>query len=278
MHTPTTIWPSGGSGSGPVPPTPFNPDSVPGLVIDLDARDAPDPAYGTSNPLASIVERKYGYTFAGAAERGSRFFCPQSMSENIGLASIDFNWGHAGDILTTTAPVTQLAGAKAVTILALVQLLQDVNAPASVFVGTGPGAVDGDFLLYGYGAAPAPKVSTYAFGNVGATGFAVTQSLLTPQILTGFYDFNLPTGQTQPILANNEVCTVGGVVVATNVNTGTFLSRVLTVGDEPTATVPCRFASFGKVLVYARATPLNATELAYLSAGIGAIWNVPVAP
>lgn len=77
----------------------FNPDSVSGLVIDLDARAL------TPGAVTSWTDRRSGYVLTGNATRDSQM---------NGYPSVTFN-GSTDDLRTTGNAITQFNGIAAVT-------------------------------------------------------------------------------------------------------------------------------------------------------------------
>lgn len=252
----TRIFPGHLRSSGPAP---FDPNTVAGLVIDVDSRFVPLPL----GAIASVTEQKNGYVFAGAAERGASI---------NGFPTIDFNFANSpNDILTTTAPVTQLAGAKVITVIGAYKDGHGLGS-SGMMIGSVVGAV-GEFATFKYFST---TVYNYGLGNAGITEYhAPWATAGIPAVITTAVDFNLATGEAD-FFRKNGVPLVGAVDVNAN-NSGTFASLALSMGASPPHLYPWLAASIGRALVYATATPLSLADIQYLERGVGALWGITVA-
>lgn len=236
----------------------FDPNNVAGLIIDVDARDLLTPGV-----ITSVADRKNGYVFTGAAERGARI---------NGFPSIDFNFANSpNDILTTTTPVTQLAGANVVTTICVVKnQLNPTNS--GVIIGHYAAGEQPQFLLYSYQNI----IYNYVEGNVSFSQLHTIQSLMTPVVLSAKDHINAADASTScNMRVNGTPSTM--ILDGANVNTNTFAAKTLSMGAVPPHAFYWQLGSIGKLLVYATAAPLTTADYQYVERGIGDIWGVTVA-
>lgn len=248
----------------------FNPNLVPGLVIDLDARDV---VFG---PITSWTDRQNGYVLTGTATR--------TLSMN-GYPSVAFN-GSTNILRTSGTPITQFNGGKDLTMFLL---SRDVGL-------TGGGQ------LWPMGLAneapPAPYPGPFVFANVwsdyaagafnlsnqlyvtGSNLAYISQNASTPGVLTQIKSIDaVPvSAETSTIRYNGATPVVTPDPLYQANNTGVFPDFDLLLGRySGIGTGGVTFAWPGfitKVLIYNRA--LTAAEMFYVERGIASLGGIGV--
>ena len=245
--------------------TEFNPNLVPGLLLDLDARDV------APGPITSWTDRQNGYVLTGTATR--------ALSMN-GLPSVNFNGGL--DILRTTGlPITGLNGGTEVTMFLL---SRDFGISA---FQTWPMGLANE-------APPVPYPGPFVFANVwsGFTGSEwrllnqlyvtasnaqyIVQQATQPGILTQIKKIDTAAATETSIIRYNAASPAVLPTGFVSENTGVFPDFDVLLGRySGVGTLPDTFPWLGaitKVLVYDRA--LTAAEMFYVERGIAPLGGI----
>jgi hypothetical protein len=250
----------------------FNPDSVPGLVIDLDARDL------TPGAVTSWTDRKSGYVLTGNATRDSQM---------NGYPSVTFN-GSTNELRTTGNAITQFNGIAAVTSIIIMK---------DTVSGTG------QWWPYGLSESTAftTNVQTWSFipsagpfsnqrclfnqayGNMGSNYRFIPQSNLLPGILSIVGDFSQPfSSETTTIRYNSTTPAVYAEPgqppngASSPENTGTHGNLDIMLGRYTGGlNLGSDFAwpgSITKILAYNRR--LSTAEMLYLERGVARLGGI----
>ena len=214
--------------------TEFDFNSIPDLAVELDARDV------SAGGFTSINSRVNGYVFTGTATRNTAF---------NGMPTISFN--ASSDIITSTANISQINGATAVTIIGA---YQDLTATSlRYYISNGTGASAGQFILY-WNAGVFPN---WALGNVGLSQYYLSQpTAIDTAVWTTKTDFTLNSNEAN-FFRKNGVDQVAGNFNNSN-NTGAFGNFPVSIGAMIGGPYWSSL-SFTKICIYARA--LTGTEI-----------------
>jgi hypothetical protein len=213
----------------------FDFNSIPDLAVELDARDV------SAGGFTSINSRVNGYTFTGTATRDTAI---------NGMPTVSFNG--SSDILTSTANISQINGATAITIIGA---YQDLSATSlRYYISNGPGTSVGQFVLY-WNAGVFPN---FANGHVGYSQFYLSKpAAIDTAVWTTKTDFTLSTGAAN-FFRKNGVDQVAGVFNDANNVAGVFGNFPVSIGAMIGGPYWSSL-SFTKICIYARA--LTGTEI-----------------
>lgn len=224
----------------------FDFNSIPNLAIDLDARDV------VSGSITTINSRVNGYTFTGSATRNTAL---------SGSPTISFNG--SSNILTSTANVSQISGANAVTVIGAYQDL--TLGSLRYFISNGAG-VNGQFIVYWN----TNSFCNWAQGNVGITQYFLTKpTAVEAGIWTTQTDLTLATGEAN-LFRKNGASVAAGSFNNSN-NTNTFGNFAISIGAM-TGSSNYSNMSFVKLCIYARA--LSAAEMTLVEREMGILSGI----
>jgi hypothetical protein len=243
----------------------FSPDSVPGLVIDLDARDL---AVGGAT---SWIDRKNGYIFSGT---------PVTRNNNInGYPSVSFI-GSAPSILTTTTSITQINGVSACTMIILAKG-GAVNYPPYTYIiaEIGDGVqVGGMTLLTAQLLGPHYQLNA-GIGNAGTPYSTVSETdvginIDPAAVLTTVVDFSA-TGAAETNTFRKNGATPPSLATPVIVeNTNNFSSHTMSLGARVVTHDYPWTGNIGKVLLYNR--HLTNEEMLYLEMGVAKLGGIVI--
>jgi hypothetical protein len=207
--------------------TPFDPDSISGLVLDIN------PALDPLGAVTSILDRKNGYVFNGTATRDATINGTPTYSGN-----------GATNVLTSSAVISQLAGSSACTIIGVYrQLSVIVGSRVIAAMGTG-GTLPGEALIYLQTAGS--QIADYAFGNIGPTAEFYNDFIAVGTVWTMQLNFALASREFTPMRRN------GTPVASSNAfntdNSGVLASKVMSLlglRGQQTACMAASGVSFG---------------------------------
>jgi hypothetical protein len=225
----------------------FSPDSISGLIIDLDARDV---AVGA---ITSWTDRKNKYTLTGNATRDSQI---------NGYPSVTFNG--VTDRLSTPGNITQVDGVPACTFVVLV--VDTTYVDNAIIVEIGDGTAVGTQVIV---SSRDPGLNNrILFANKGnSAGNSISyflESLSSPGVLCAINDFSSPAGaETSTMRFNGIVPTVLNTDSPNNTNNCVALR--MSLGQRQDDTLPWA-GSILKLLVYNRR--LTVAEMEYLERGV----------
>jgi hypothetical protein len=224
----------------------FNPDSVQGLVVHLDASDL------SAGAITSWTDRKNGYVFTGTASRDAAI---------NNKPTVTFNG--SSDILSTAGNISQFGGVDACTFI-VVAVDTNTASDRIVFeVGNGL-QVGGQLLLSSLWPGSSPAVILANAGNAGFNNSYITETLASPGIVTAVNDFSQPgTSETTTIRWNGTTPTVGNIVTNNNTNQCAALRMHLGARVTPSLFWP---GSIAKLLAYNRR--LSTDEMAFIERGV----------
>lgn len=236
-----------GGGGGGTPE--FNPASISGLVIDLDARDV------AAGAFTSIASRVNGYVFNGNATRDTAVNGRPTVSLN------------GSQILSSSATLSQISGVSAVTmILGAI----DTNTGTAIVCdyGPNPGVSAVAFELY----VTATIFANYLRGDVGTSSYSIAETLATARVLSTVLDKSLASGEASLIRRDGVVVTP--TVITSNNNGNTFGNLNLHIGARAGPSLGWA-GGFTKFLLFNRA--LTAGELQQCERLIGSLSSISVA-
>lgn len=233
--------------------TPFNPDSISGLVLDIN------PALDPLGAVTSILDRKNGYVFNGTATRDATINGTPTYSGN-----------GTTNVLTSSAVISQLAGSSACTIIGVYRQLSIIAGSRVIAAMGAGGAVSGEALIYLQTSGS--QIADYALGNVGATNEYYNDNIAVGTVWTMQLNFALASREFTPMRQN------GTLVASTNVsnanNSGVLASKVMSLLGLP-GPANCLHGSIGRQLWYNRALTVGEMQQAERALGLAA--GVPVA-
>lgn len=220
--------------------TSCNFNNIPGLVIDLDARDL------TAGSITSWIDRQNGYVFSGSAT------CDTAIN---GRPTVTLTGGT--NQLTSSAVISQMGG---VTGMTIIQVHKYTPAGISYFMRTGT-AGQGTW----YFSTDGPNWQQACNGNVGLARTYAGRSAGS-YIITTTFDFSLSSLEASGYQLNGS--SQSGTNSPNNNNTSTFASDTIIIGGTQTESV-------SKLLIYNRA--LTAGEMLYIEQGCSEITGIAMA-
>lgn len=224
-------------------PSRFTPDSIAGLVIELDARDL------AAGAVTTWTDRKNGYAFTGTATRDSQL---------NNKSTVTFNG--TSDRLSTAGNITQVDGVPACTFV--VVALDTTYADNAIVLEIGDGTAVGTQVIV---SSRDPSLnSRILFANKGnAAGNSISyflESWALPGILCAVNDFGAAAGlETFTMRFNGVVPSV--INTDSPDNTNNCVALRMSLGERQDDTLPWA-GSIAKVLVYNRR--LTTAEMQYL--------------
>ena len=238
-----------------IPRREFDYNSVPGLIVDLDARDL------LPGPITSWFDRKNNYEFVGTCTRDT---------EINGKPSVTF----AGtDFMISSALVTQLSGSKVITAIGAYKDSHSTESSVYVVGTKSPGPTGIEWLLYVFGGAN--HVNNYVQNAIAgdSTQFQIINNLNTPIVLTVSSDLTIAN--------ETELFRVNGTVEASvqNINTNTLVSYDsgnIFIGASPSAASYWP-GSLSKLLIYATNTAVEVSDLLNIERAIGTVVDIVTA-
>ena len=234
----------------------FSPDSISGLIIDLDARDV---AVGA---ITSWTDRKNKYTLTGNATRDSQM---------NGYPSVTFN-GTTDRLYTTSNAITQINGSTATTTVVVMKDTLTANGAQGFVCGLSNSSVTllSNIWVVGpstLGGDPSAAILNQSFGNVGSNFRYFASNNASPGVLSCVVDFSeAGASEASTIRYNGQV---PSILVPSGPysqdNTGTFPSMDVLLGSWNSGTYPWP-GSITKLLIYNRR--LTTAEMEYLERGV----------
>lgn len=227
-------------------PSRFTPDSIAGLVIELDARDL------AAGAVTTWTDRKNGYAFTGTATRDSQL---------NNKSTVTFNG--TSDRLSTAGNIAEIGGVPACTfVIVAVDQYTGVTAVISE-VGDGT-AIGTQVILATQDGGGNPSVMLANKGD--AAGYSQSYFLNTwalPGILCAVNDYSAGSGlETETLRFNGVVPTITTIAPPIE-NTNNCVALRMSLGARQDDTL--RWAgSIAKALVYNRR--LTTAEMQYLEA------------
>ena len=231
----------------------FDFNSIPGLVVDLDARDL------QAGNITRWGSRVNGHVLTGSA------VCTSLIN---GRPSVSF---YGTNLLTSSAVATQLSGSKVITAIGA---YTDNFTPAAggYILGTkSSGATGIEWLLWTWGSTG--DINNYV-QNVPAgnsTQFHINNTLATPIVLTVNSDLTVPN-ETALFRVNG---TSGASTQDANTNTLTsYDSGIIFIGGTPAGGSYWTSGSLSKLLIYATDTKMSDYDLLNIERAVGSITGI----
>ena len=224
-------------------PSRFTPDSIAGLVIELDARDL------AAGAVTTWTDRKNGYAFVGNATRDAQLNSKPTVTFN-----------GTTDRLSTAGNITQVGGVPACTFV--VVALDTTYVDNAIVLEIGDGTAVGTQVIV---SSRDPSLnSRILFANKGnAAGNSISyflESWALPGILCAVNDFGAAAGlETFTMRFNGAVPSV--INTDSPDNTNNCVALRMSLGERQDDTLPWA-GSIAKVLVYNRR--LTTAEMQYL--------------
>lgn len=224
-------------------PSRFTPDSIAGLVIELDARDL------AAGAVTTWTDRKNGYAFVGNATRDAQLNSKPTVTFN-----------GTSDRLSTAGNITQVGGVPACTFV--VVALDTTYVDNAIVLEIGDGTAVGTQVIV---SSRDPSLnSRILFANKGdAAGNSISyflESWALPGILCAVNDFGAAAGlETFTMRFNGVVPSV--INTDSPDNTNNCVALRMSLGERQDDTLPWA-GSLAKVLVYNRR--LTTAEMQYL--------------
>lgn len=235
---------------------PFNFNSISGLVIDLDARDLPLGA------VTAWVDRKYGYSFAGAATRDATINSKPTVTGN----------GTTNFLTTAPTNVTQLNGATGWTVVGAYKANSALAGSRGILSTGNGGTSSGEVAIYMQ--VNGTQLSEYTLGNIGVSSEFYPDNLVTPAVWTHQLNYLLGNRECTPWRKNGVVLGTTNQGNSDNFGGGTLNLRSMTLLNF-TAGTNGWAGSIAKVVVYNRV--LTTGEMQLVERAIGAITGISVA-
>lgn len=225
----------------------FNPDSVQGLVVHLDASDL------SAGAITSWTDRKNGYVFTGTATRDSAI---------NNKPTVTFNG--TSNILSTAGNISQFGGVDACTFIVVAVDTNTASDRIIFEVGNGS-QVGGQLLLSSFWpTAASPAVILANNGNAGFNNSYILETLASPAIITAVNDFSqLGAAETITIRLNGTTPAVVNLNTNNNTNQCAALRMHLGARITPSLYWP---GSIAKLLAYNRR--LSIAEMAFIERGV----------
>jgi hypothetical protein len=224
-------------------PSGFTPNSIAGLVIELDARDL------AAGAVTTWTDRRNGYAFVGNATRDAQLNSKPTVTFN-----------GTTDRLSTAGNITQVGGVPACTFV--VVALDTTYVDNAIVLEIGDGTAVGTQVIV---SSRDPSLnSRILFANKGdAAGNSISyflESWALPGILCAVNDFSAAAGlETFTMRFNGVVPSV--INTDSPNNTNNCVALRMSLGERQDDTLPWA-GSIAKVLVYNRR--LTTAEMQYL--------------
>ena len=224
-------------------PSGFTPNSIAGLVIELDARDL------AAGAVTTWTDRRNGYAFVGNATRDAQLNSKPTVTFN-----------GTTDRLSTAGNITQVGGVPACTFV--VVALDTTYLDNAIVLEIGDGTAVGTQVIV---SSRDPSLnSRILFANKGdAAGNSISyflESWALPGILCAVNDFSAAAGlETFTMRFNGVVPSV--INTDSPNNTNNCVALRMSLGERQDDTLPWA-GSIAKVLVYNRR--LTTAEMQYL--------------